>query len=113
MKKMATAILLFDMMAGLLLLGLYEMQSRTVAADSRLALSMEGDEVLEAGDVRKIAITFDGDVIIGLSQGIGVVRDGQDRIESMFRENGNIRFGSVLLLSGKESGESPVIFLPQ
>lgn len=59
MKKMRTVFLLFDMVVGLFLLGIYGMHSRTVAADSRLVLSMEGEGGLESEDVRKIAITFD------------------------------------------------------
>lgn len=58
MKKMKTAILLFDVVAGLLLLGLYGMHGRTVAADSGLVLSAQ-EEALQSEEVRKIAITFD------------------------------------------------------
>lgn len=57
MKKTAAAILLFDIIAGLLCLGLYGIQGRAVAADSRLVFTEE--EGLEAEDVKKIAITFD------------------------------------------------------
>ena len=59
MKKMTTAILLFDLVAGLLFLGLYGMQSRTVAADSGMVDVVEDEGQLAAEDVKKIAITFD------------------------------------------------------
>ena len=59
MKKITTAILLFDMMAGLLFLGLYGMRSGAVATDSGMVKVAEGEEGLEDEDVRKIAITFD------------------------------------------------------
>ena len=59
MKKMTTAILLFDLVAGLLFLGLYGMQSRTVTADSGMVDVVEDEGQLAAEDVKKIAITFD------------------------------------------------------
>ncbi len=69
MKKMITAFLLFDFVAAMLFLGVYGLRSKAVAADSGLVRmvdsGMEGAE-----DVRKIAITFDDEVIIGLSQEI-------------------------------------------
>ena len=55
MKKMTTAILLFDLVAGLLFLGLYGMQSRTVAADSGMVDVVEDEGQLAAEDVKKIA----------------------------------------------------------
>ena len=58
MKKILTAILLFDMIAGLLFLGFYGMQGRRVAADSDLVRVAE-EEYPGAEDVKKIAITFD------------------------------------------------------
>lgn len=58
MRKMMTAILLFDLMAGLLFLGFYGMRSRAVVTDSSI-VRMEGEERLEEADVKKIAITFD------------------------------------------------------
>ncbi len=67
MKKMCTAILLFDLLAGLLFLGLGELESyrsREVGS-GRIQVSEE-----ESEDIRKIAITFDDEVIIGLSQEI-------------------------------------------
>lgn len=67
MRKMMTAILLFDLMAGLLFLGFYGMRSRAVVTDSSI-VRMEGEERLEEADVKKIAITFDGECIIRLSQ---------------------------------------------
>ena len=41
MKKAAAAILLFDIMAGLLFLGLYGMEGKMLAADSSLVLTEE------------------------------------------------------------------------
>lgn len=67
MKKMTTAILLLDLMAGLLFLGLYGMRSRAVVTDSGIVRVAE-EEQLEEADVKKIAITFDGESIIRLSQ---------------------------------------------
>lgn len=67
MKKMTTAILLLDLMAGLLFLGLYGMRSRAVATDSGI-VRVAQEERLEEADVKKIAITFDGESIIRLSQ---------------------------------------------
>ena len=58
MRKMMTAILLFDLMAGLLFLGFYGMRSRAVVTDSSI-VRMEGEARLEEADVKKIAITFD------------------------------------------------------
>lgn len=52
MKKIMTAILVFDLMAGLLFLGLWELRNtRLLAASSGEADIME--------DIKKIAITFD------------------------------------------------------
>ncbi len=67
MKKMCTAILLFDLLAGLLFLGLGELESyrSREAGSGRIQVSEE-----ESEDIRKIAITFDDEVIIGLSQEI-------------------------------------------
>lgn len=67
MKKMTTAILLFDLMAGMLFLGFYGLGSRAVATDSGI-VQVEGEQRLEEVDVKKIAITFDGECIIRLSQ---------------------------------------------
>ena len=58
MKKMTTAILLFDLMAGMLFLGFYGLGSRAVATDSGI-VQVEGEQRLEEVDVKKIAITFD------------------------------------------------------
>lgn len=68
MKKTMMAILLFDMVAGLLFLGLYGLREETVAADSGFVrvMGVEAEWEPEQEDVKKIAITFDGDVIIGL-----------------------------------------------
>ena len=69
MKKMLTAILLFDLIAGLLFLGMQEMRRyRSVEAGSSRAAIIGEDRV---EDIKKIAITFDDEVIIGLSQEIG------------------------------------------
>ena len=68
MKKMTTAILLFDLVAGLLFLGLYGMRSGAVAADSGMVDVADSEGRLEVEDVKKIAITFDGESIIRLSQ---------------------------------------------
>lgn len=57
MKKMVTAILLFDIVAGLLFFCFREMCSEAVAADSGFVEIAGGG--LESEDVRKIAITFD------------------------------------------------------
>ena len=59
MKKITTAILLFDLMAGLLFLGLHGLHSRSVGANSGMVRIAEEAENLEAEDVKKIAITFD------------------------------------------------------
>lgn len=68
MKKFLTAILLFDMVVGLLFFGLYGFRGETVAADSGFVRVLEGEEQWGAEDVKKIAITFDGESIIRLSQ---------------------------------------------
>lgn len=104
MKKFATAILMFELIAGLLFLGLWESRGQIPTAGgaaaqggsdgigdngsggiwagsnggrdsgngvSRNEAGSTGDSGnVRAEDVRKIAITFDGDVIIGLSQEI-------------------------------------------
>ena len=59
MKKVLTAILLFDMVVGLLFFGLYGMQGETVAADSGFVKVIDKEEKWETEDVKKIAITFD------------------------------------------------------
>lgn len=94
MKKLSTAILLFDLVAGLLFLGLRESQGRIPAAEAGAgtgpavisaggcggneaaeALSSGGGGAMDSSgaaqeEVLKIAITFDDEVIIGLSQEI-------------------------------------------
>lgn len=57
MKKAITAFLLFDLLAGMLFLGVYGLRSQAVATDSGLVRMAEGSGVSE--EVRKIAITFD------------------------------------------------------
>lgn len=59
MKKIMTAILLFDLAAGLLFFIFYGLKNSAVAADSGMVRIVEGEEGLEAEDVKKIAITFD------------------------------------------------------
>lgn len=70
MKRWKRVILLFDLTAGLLFLVLCGLRSSTVAADSGMIRTLEERSGMEAQDVRKIAITFDDEVIIGLSQEI-------------------------------------------
>lgn len=67
MKKMIKAILLFDLIAGLLFLTIKGLQDGAVASDSGI-VRVEGGVELETADVKKIAITFDGESIIRLSQ---------------------------------------------
>lgn len=58
MRKMATAFLVFDIMAGLLFLGVCESRGQLVTVDA--AAEAETDkESGEAEEIRKIAITFD------------------------------------------------------
>lgn len=59
MKKTTMAILLFDVMAGLLFLGMYGLRGTAVATDSGMVHIVEEGENLEPEDVKKIAITFD------------------------------------------------------
>lgn len=59
MKKTTMAILLFDVMAGLLFLGMYGLRDMAVATDSGMVHIVEEGENLEPEDVKKIAITFD------------------------------------------------------
>lgn len=59
MKKLTTAILLFDLMAGLLFLGLYELHGQAVTADSGIVKVSELEEVRREEEEKKIAITFD------------------------------------------------------
>ena len=83
MKKIAAAILLFDLMAGLFFLGIWEEGRGALAATASDAVA-DGDvkahsNVTEAvgradEDVKKIALTFDDEVIIGLSQEISYIR---------------------------------------
>ncbi|MCM1064778.1 MAG: hypothetical protein NC420_09980 [Eubacterium sp.] len=77
MKKIAAAILVFGLMTGLLFLGSLESrgQIQTAGAAQAAADHAGSGEIAEgrdvrAEDVRKIAITFDDEVIIGLSQEI-------------------------------------------
>ena len=83
MKKLATAILLFDLMAGLFFWGVWEEGRFTIAETTGDAV-VDGDvkaynNMEEAAgradeDVKKIALTFDDEVIIGLSQEISYIR---------------------------------------
>ena len=67
MKKMIRAILLFDFIAGLLFLTIEGMRDMAVASDSGI-VRIDGGMDLEMEDVKKVAITFDGESIIRLSQ---------------------------------------------
>lgn len=61
MKKFVTAILMFELMAGLLFLGLWESRGQILAAAGN-ARDLAGDaqrEKSKSEDVKKIAITFD------------------------------------------------------
>ncbi len=58
MRKITKAILLFDLVAGMLFLGFYGMRSRAVVTDSGIVRVAEEKRLQEA-DVKKIAITFD------------------------------------------------------
>lgn len=69
MRKMATAFLVFDIMAGLLFLGVCESRGQLIAVDGTAEIEADREPEKEA-EIRKIAITFDDDVIIGLSQEI-------------------------------------------
>ncbi|MCH5340816.1 MAG: hypothetical protein J1E01_05075 [Acetatifactor sp.] len=76
MKKLAAVILLFDLMAGLLFLGVWEEERFTVAetaGDAVADADAGGYGSMEAAgradeDAKKIALTFDDGVIVGLSQ---------------------------------------------
>ena len=59
MKKTMMAILLFDMVAGLLFLGLYGLRDKAVAADSGFVRVVGGETEWEPEDVKKIAFFFD------------------------------------------------------
>lgn len=59
MKKMMMAILLFDVVAGLLFLGLYGFRDKAVAADSGFVKVVGDQAERKPEDVKKIAITFD------------------------------------------------------
>lgn len=80
MKKWTTAILLFDVIVGLLFLGLWEqngvaaVSGEAVTPSDKEAELTEGTVEEQAEDVRKIALTFDDEVIIGLSQEISYIR---------------------------------------
>ena len=82
MKKLAAAILLFDLMAGLLFLGVWEKGTLTVvetAGDAAANADPIHGNISEAlgnadEDVKRIALTFDDEVIIGLSQEISYIR---------------------------------------
>ena len=104
MKKWTTAFLVFDLMAGLLILGLWE-QHRIAAAEGIVtavtaqeqiyygqvrtddqdkekqrsytdgeASDADGAVKAQGEDIKKIALTFDDGVIIGLSQEISYIR---------------------------------------
>lgn len=58
MKRIITAILLFDMAVGLLFLGFRGLRGQAVATDSGVVRISQLDKI-EKEDVKKIAITFD------------------------------------------------------
>ena len=68
MKKAAAAILLFDMIAGLLFMGLHSLHGESVTADSGVVKISQLEKIKSTDDIKKIAITFDDGVIVGLSQ---------------------------------------------
>ena len=83
MKKLAAAILLFDLMAGLLFLGVWEEGRFTLvetAGDAAAGGDVKAHNNTTAAigsadeDIKKIALTFDDEVIIGLSQEISYIR---------------------------------------
>ena len=59
MKKLTTAILLFDLVAGLLFLGFCGLRGQAVTADSGVVQISQLDELEGSGDIKKVAITFD------------------------------------------------------
>lgn len=59
MKKVTAAILLFDMIAGLLFMGVYGLHGQTVTADSGVVQISQLEKIENTDDVKKIAITFD------------------------------------------------------
>ena len=58
MRKMATAFLVFDIMAGLLFLGVCESRGQLIAVDGTAEIEADREPEKEA-EIRKIAITFD------------------------------------------------------
>lgn len=75
-RKIKAGILIFDILLGLLLFSITvnrhnagEVTVEEVISEDAISNDEDGGEVAEAkGESRKIALTFDGDVIIGLSQ---------------------------------------------
>ena len=59
MKKFLAAIFLFDMVAGLLFMGLYGLHGQTVTADSGVVQISQLEKIESTDDIKKIAITFD------------------------------------------------------
>lgn len=59
MKKMTAAILLFDMIAGVLFMGLYGLHGQAVTTDSGVVQISQLEKIESTDEVRKIAITFD------------------------------------------------------
>ena len=68
MRKIIKVFLLFDLMMGALFLGAYGLKGEALVTDSGLVRMAEAEE--QQDEIRKIAITFDDEVIIGLSQEI-------------------------------------------
>lgn len=58
MRKMATAFLVFDIMAGLLFLGVCESRGKLITVDGTAEIEADKEPEAEA-EIRKIAITFD------------------------------------------------------
>ena len=75
MKKWATAILLFDLVAGLFFLGVWEERENESAVLGVSTFEVENNVIQDqTEEVKKIALTFDDEVIIGLSQEISYIR---------------------------------------
>ena len=67
---MIGVFLLFDLIAGLMFCGAYGLRSQAVTSDSGVVRISQLEEIESTDELKKIAITFDDEVIIGLSQEI-------------------------------------------
>lgn len=56
---MITVFLLFDLIVGILFLGVYGLQSKAVTTDSGVVQISQLEKIESTDDVKKIAITFD------------------------------------------------------